>query len=151
MSILRKSVQRRRAPNALPLGASVRYVRFVGKVLRRGASGAVGEDIAARVLSELGCELVARNVRADGGEIDLIIRDGRINVAVEVKTSTDGSDPVEAVDDFKMNILARTAAGLDIPIGRFDIVGVTLGSDGAVVRWLRGVDGSDPLAQGWNP
>ena len=112
---------------------------------RRGTVGLKGEEVAARFLRERGCEILRRNVRADGGEIDLIVRDGSRNIVVEVKTSTDGSDPIEAVDERKMDLLARTAGAVDIAIGRFDLVGVSFDREGVVVRWLKGVDGTDPM------
>lgn len=119
--------------------------------IRRGVSGRLGEDIAARVLVARGCQVLGRNVRADGGEIDLIVKDGGVNVVIEVKTTTDGSDPVDAVDDRKMDLLARTAGAVDMPIGRFDVVGVAFDVRGVEVRWLRAAEGSDPMGQRWKP
>ncbi len=96
--------------------------------------------MAAQFLSHRGCAILARNVWADGGEIDLIIKDrGRI-AAVEVKTTTDGSDPIEAVDDHKMALIARTIASVGTRIDRVDVVTVALSPTGAQIRWLRGLD-----------
>ncbi|MCZ7533399.1 MAG: YraN family protein [Acidimicrobiia bacterium] len=103
-------------------------------------SGPLGESIAERFLVSRGCDVVARNVRADGGEIDLLIKDqGRI-AAVEVKTTSDGSDPIEAVDERKMSLIARTVASLDRRIDRIDVVTVVISLTGVQIRWLRGVD-----------
>ena len=47
--------------------------------------GAEGETRAARHLVRRGYRIVARNVRAGGVELDLVVRRGRIIVFVEVK------------------------------------------------------------------
>ncbi len=103
-------------------------------------SGPLGESIAARFLVDRGCRVVARNVRADGGEIDLIVKDEGRTAAVEVKTSSDGSDPIEAVDERKMSLITRTVASIDWNIDRIDIVAVAISLTGVEIRWLRGVD-----------
>jgi putative endonuclease len=54
----------------------------------RGAgnvSGKQAEALAARYLEQQGLQLVARNVRCRGGEIDLVCRDGQALVFVEVR------------------------------------------------------------------
>jgi putative endonuclease len=103
--------------------------------------GRLGELIAARFLSGRGARIDGRNVRNGRGEIDLIaLIDGR-RVAVEVKTArrASGIDPRENLDDHKLDMVRHTAAGLDPPIHRVDLVAVTLDGDGAAVRWLRDV------------
>jgi putative endonuclease len=52
----------------------------------RRALGARGEILAGRWLEGRGCTVLARNVRTRHGEIDLIARDRRTLVFVEVKT-----------------------------------------------------------------
>lgn len=47
--------------------------------------GAQGEGIAAAYLIAQGMTLVSQNVRYRGGEVDLVMRDGRYTVFVEVK------------------------------------------------------------------
>ena len=102
--------------------------------------GVRGEDIAARFLVSRGCALVDRNARVGSDEIDLVVRDGAVLVAVEVKTSTNGDDPIEAVDEEKFARLARAVTGYRSYIGRIDVIGVAVEPGGATVRWLRGVD-----------
>lgn len=65
---------------------------------RRGRDG---EERAARYLSALGCEVLARNWRCALGEIDIIARDGREIVLVEVKTRRTDlyGHPFAAVDE----------------------------------------------------
>jgi putative endonuclease len=79
---------------------------------RRRLLGERGENIAARHLTTRGLVLVDRNWRCDAGEIDLVLRDGQVLVICEVKTrtSTDYGDPLEAVDQRKVDRLRRLAA-----------------------------------------
>ena len=49
------------------------------------SSGAAAEDLAAAYLTGQGLQLLARNFRVRGGEIDLILRDGPTLVFVEVR------------------------------------------------------------------
>ena len=47
--------------------------------------GAREEDLALRYLESRGLRLVGRNLRAPGGELDLVMRDGAALVVVEVR------------------------------------------------------------------
>jgi putative endonuclease len=51
----------------------------------RQAKGEAAEQLAADYLQGRGLRLVERNFRVRGGEIDLICRDGKITVFVEVR------------------------------------------------------------------
>ena len=74
------------------------------------ARGQWAEEAAARHLTErLGWRLLERNVRLAGGEIDLILRDGRRVVFVEVKARR-GRDAAAAVTADKRRRVARAAA-----------------------------------------
>lgn len=53
-----------------------------------GETGKFGENIAVEHLSNLGYEIVGRNVICNGHEIDIIVKDIRYIVFVEVKTRT---------------------------------------------------------------
>lgn len=72
--------------------------------------GARAEECVAAHLSQMGWDIVARNWRGGGGEIDLIARRGGGVRFVEVKgRSDDGYDPLEAVNVSKQRLLARAA------------------------------------------
>lgn len=97
------------------------------------ARGRRGEELAAGHLRRKGYKILRRNFRArEGGEVDLVCRDGDVLVFVEVKTrSGEGfGRPAHAVDARKRRLLMRAAFSwlrmLDMPdIGfRFDIVEV---------------------------
>ncbi|MCM2289848.1 MAG: YraN family protein [Sulfuritalea sp.] len=51
----------------------------------RQAKGAAAEQLAADYLQGQGLQLIERNFRVRGGEIDLVCRDGRTTVFVEVR------------------------------------------------------------------
>jgi putative endonuclease len=115
---------------------------------RNGAVGRYGEKVAARWLVERGMVLLDRNWRCDQGEIDLILRDGRVLVFCEVKTrsSTRFGHPLEAVRPDKGARLRRLAAvwlrahDVHAQEVRIDLVGVLLrGSGAAEVAHVRGV------------
>ena len=70
----------------------------------RQALGAYGETVALQHLLGQGMVLLDRNWRCREGELDLVMRDGDVLVACEVKTRTSvvcGS-PHEAVGDVKL-------------------------------------------------
>lgn len=76
----------------------------------RMALGAYGEDVAARLLvHERGMRLLERNWRCADGELDLVLADGEVLVACEVKTrrGTWCGSPHEAVDDVRLERLHR--------------------------------------------
>ena len=110
--------------------------------------GRVGEAVAGRWLRlEGGCRILYRNFRArDGGELDLVARDGETLTFVEVKTRTSLAygRPALAVDARKQALIIRGARGWLSLLGwpelhfRFDVVEVVL-SDGAppAVTWVR--------------
>jgi putative endonuclease len=115
---------------------------------RRREHGRVAEEAAAAHLARLGLEIVARNVRLSRGEIDLVCRQGSVHVFVEVKGRRAGwgDPPAAAVTARKQRRLLQLASvylkgkGLRHPRCRFDVVSVTLDSDGvpAGIRHLPG-------------
>jgi putative endonuclease len=56
----------------------------------RQAKGAAAEQLAADYLQRAGLSLIERNFRVRGGEIDLICRDGKTTVFVEVRLRSRG-------------------------------------------------------------
>jgi putative transposase len=93
-----------------------------------------GEDLAAAALRKQGYKILERNYTTPLGEIDLIARQGKTLVVVEVKTrkSTRFGSPQEAVSAAKQAKLRRLADYYlkdkrltDTPV-RFDVVAITL-------------------------
>lgn len=109
------------------------------------AQGKRGEDIAARYLEQRGMRVIARNFRTREGEIDLICRDGRETVFVEVKyrTSSLFGAPEEAVTWTKLSRLKRAISAYlaKHPARRYrlDVVAIEELEDRSNVRWLRSV------------
>jgi putative endonuclease len=102
--------------------------------------GNKGEEEAARFLARSGLAVVDKNVRTRAGEIDLVARDGKTLVFVEVKTRRDmeGDPPQAGVNTRKQNRLGRLAQGYlkskrirQTPC-RFDVVSVIFNDEGAV-------------------
>lgn len=77
----------------------------------RQTIGKLGEDEAVRLLSEKGYRIECRNYQTPYGELDIVARDGRILVFVEVKSRIDSSygNGLEAVTRQKRRHLARAA------------------------------------------
>lgn len=103
--------------------------------LKGKALGREGERLAALFLERQGLVIVERNFRTRSGEIDLIARDKKELVFVEVKSrsGTDFGSALEAVGPRKCQQIVRVAKeyllkhdGFDQPI-RFDVIGILLG------------------------
>jgi putative endonuclease len=77
----------------------------------RAALGRAGERRAAWFFMLRGFRVLARNVSFHGGEIDLIVRRGRLLVFVEVKTRSENhlGNPSDAVDRGKQLRILRCA------------------------------------------
>ncbi len=100
------------------------------------------EQKAAEYLKCQGLVILAYNYRCRFGEIDLIARDGRYVVFIEVKYRRSGSSGVslEAVTPAKQRVISRVAQfyltvkynSVDVPC-RFDVVGI----DGDRLQWKK--------------
>lgn len=107
--------------------------------------GAAAEELAVAHLERSGCRVLDRRYRWKGGEIDLVVRDGRVLAFVEVKARTGAGfgAAAAAVTARKRRRIWRTAArwlGENGPAGgpcRFDVVCVEAGDGRARVRWIR--------------
>lgn len=90
-----------------------------------------GENRAARYLRERGYKILLRNFRCPLGEIDIVARDGRTLVFVEVKTRTEDDPlPEDQVNPFKQHQLTKAGKyylgryGVPQPPSRFDVIAV---------------------------
>ena len=95
------------------------------------ALGDRGENLAASFLRRKGYKIIVRNFRCEMGEIDIIARDGKTLVFIEVKTRVyDDPAPEEQVDLHKQHQITKTAYlylaryGTPQPSARFDVVAV---------------------------
>lgn len=121
--------------------------------VHRQRIGRAAEDLVAARLAGLGWQIVERNARARYGELDIVARDGRTLVFVEVKAGRAGSAfgperPVLGVDRRKQLRVRKLATAWmsehrDAPYYaeiRFDAIGVTFDrADRAIdVEHIRG-------------
>lgn len=98
--------------------------------------GDLGERIAEAFLVLKGYEIIRRNVRYAGREIDLLARKGRVLAAVEVKlrVGRNFGAAIEAVDGRKISRI-RTAlggllSGFEEPVEpRIDLVVIDFGDE----------------------
>jgi putative endonuclease len=115
---------------------------------KRHLLGRAAEDLVAARLSGIGWEILERNARTRYGELDLIARDGRALVFVEVKAGRDGSAfgperPVLSIGPRKQARIRRLATAWigqrrDLPRYdeiRFDAIGVTYDRSGRVLDY----------------
>ena len=97
------------------------------------ARGRWGEDLAAAWYAAHGYRAVARNWRCRAGELDLVVRRGKLLVVAEVKSRRSDAygPPASAVTPVKQQRIRRLAAewlrandvhGVEV---RFDVVAVT--------------------------
>jgi len=90
--------------------------------------------VAARFLAGKGCSILARNVRCGRGEIDLIIQDRGVVVAVVVQT---GIDPVEHFTDQKIATLRLAMSRLQPSPRRLDLVTIEPDAERVIVQWYQ--------------
>lgn len=110
---------------------------------RNAAVGASGERIAAHLLEQQGCTILARNWRCPGGELDLVALDGATLVCAEVRvrTGTAHGSAAESVLGVKTRrVLRAVAAFLDAHpehadrLVRVDVIALTLDRTGRVIE-----------------
>jgi putative endonuclease len=100
----------------------------------RAILGKSGEDLACQELERRGYAILARRYRRRGGELDIVARDGKTVVFVEVKTRDgrafgEGVDAVTGLKRHRMiqlatDFLARHRLG-DLPC-RFDVISIQM-------------------------
>ena len=78
---------------------------------QRHETGKIGEDIAVSYLNEKGYQIIERNFECTQGEIDIIAKDKKELVFIEVKTraSVLYGLPKEAVDKTKKKHIYKSA------------------------------------------
>lgn len=97
----------------------------------RDALGDRGENMAARHLRNSGYKIILRNFRCELGEIDIIARQAKTLVFVEVKTRAyDDPTPEEQVNAVKQQQIIKAAKfyltryGVPQPPARFDVIAI---------------------------
>ena len=113
------------------------------------SEGARAEALAAAYLVRQGLAIVARNFRTRAGEIDLVARDGRVLVFVEVRLrrSANFGGAVESITATKRARLVAAANAYLARLGReppcrFDAI-LMSSLDASAIDWRRDVFGLD--------
>ena len=109
-----------------------------------GSAGRQAEDLAARFLEKKKFRIIARNYRCRGGGIDLVCRDGKVLVFVEVRlrqnVASGGAAASVTPTKQRRIILAAQhfliANALTDNDCRFDCV-LLSGTSGNEIEWLR--------------
>lgn len=97
--------------------------------------GRFGEQIAAEFLEQRGGVVMARNVDAAGGELDLVVAFAGEAVVVEVRTARRSGVVADLFPYAKERQVRRLAALLEPPVFRIDLVTVLVDETGVTVRW----------------
>jgi putative endonuclease len=107
-----------------------------GRGHENAGTGAKGEELAAAFLLRNGLQIIERNFRCKGGEVDIVAKDGNTFVFVEVKTrkTLAYGVPQQAVTPFKQRQISKAALTWlarkqlsDVP-ARFDVIAIILES-----------------------
>jgi len=136
----------------------VRVPAWIGGLLRgsgrinSAALGRLGERKAAGYLAREGLDILARNVRIAGAELDLVACEGDLLVFIEVKSTRAGSwcEGFEKIDAAKRRCLRRACRAYIQGLSRepcsyrFDGITVRFGDHRlwprvVEIRWERGL------------
>ncbi|MDP1573673.1 MAG: YraN family protein [Coxiellaceae bacterium] len=107
--------------------------------------GADGEEEAFLYLKKQGFSLIERNYRTQGGEVDLIMKDGEYTVFVEVKfrQSESYGEAVDLVPAWKQKRLIRAATSFLVEknsyhntYARFDIIAIFANKNDRIT-WIK--------------
>lgn len=115
--------------------------------------GKIGEDKACEYLVEKGWKIIERNFRRKFGELDIVVKKGRILVFVEVKTMTEESFSVLKPEDqmtkakiSKFKKIAQYYAGrhpelIDDRKGwRLDLLALTISEKDCVIKHYENIE-----------
>lgn len=99
--------------------------------------GKIGEDLSSKYLEDAGYTIIERNFMARQGEIDIIAKDKKELVFIEVKTRTNDmyGKPIEAVNMQKQKHLLNTikyylySKHLENEFVRIDVIEVYFNND----------------------
>lgn len=108
--------------------------------MKQSEQGKIAEAAAESYLTRQGLLAIDRNYRCRSGEIDLIMRDGKQLVFVEVRyrRNTQYGSPLESVDHRKQSRLVKAAEHYLQRHGmtncRFDVIGITGNQQ---IQWIQ--------------
>ena len=108
--------------------------------------GQYAEDWAAKYLVSIGWKVLARNVRINRGELDIVALDTKeipeelVIVEVRCRTRNKVQEAIESLDRRKMRALMNTSNEYVDDIGwegfwRIDLIAVTIDTRGSLDDW----------------
>ncbi|MDR3567282.1 MAG: YraN family protein [Syntrophobacteraceae bacterium] len=106
--------------------------------------GKEGERIAAEYLCQCGLKILERNFRCPSGEIDLVAKEGKTIVFVEVRSRQTGEfcTPEESLSVHKFRRIAKAALwyvkqrGQTDSSMRFDVVALRWNGEEPEINWI---------------
>lgn len=109
--------------------------------------GFEGENIVCNYLESRGYEILERNFMCNSGEIDIIAKDKKELVFIEVKTRSNSKygNPIDAVDLNKVNHIFKTAQffvyinNLENKFIRFDIIEVYMKKNEIKINHIKNI------------
>jgi putative endonuclease len=111
-------------------------------MMKRRETGMMGENLACEFLGKNGYEIIERNFRCPGGEVDIVARqhDTLVFVEVRTKSSQQFGSPEESITPTKMEHLRNAAAYYwqsrnNLPESwRIDVIAIEMNRRGQVLR-----------------
>jgi putative endonuclease len=116
--------------------------------LKKHFIGRVGEDYAAKFLSESGLIVIKRNYRCPKGEIDIIAQDTQDLIFIEVRTRSSavkgwGEESITALKRQRLQAIASyylLEQGYSVwPRIRFDLVALRRQNGKLLCNWLKAI------------
>ncbi|MCX7927719.1 MAG: YraN family protein [Candidatus Omnitrophica bacterium] len=107
--------------------------------------GKRAEELACEYLKKQGLEIVARNIRRSGAEIDIVAKDKNVVCFIEVKARTSDKFglPQEAIDIKKRTKIIHAAEAfleeqnwLDC-VCRFDVLAIRLSGNSIIYEYIK--------------
>ncbi len=106
--------------------------------------GREAESAAAEYLSCSGLKILDRNYRCPPGELDLVVKDGKAIVFVEVRSRRSGSpyNPEESITAMKRRRLVMAAKWylkqrrIENSPARFDLVAIRWNGEEPEINWI---------------
>ncbi len=111
-------------------------------MMKRRETGMRGEELATDFLGKNGYDIIEKNFRCPGGDVDIVARQKDTLVFIEVRTKTSRvfGTPEESITPTKMERLRRVAAYYwqshpNLPENwRIDVVAIEMNGRGRVSR-----------------
>ena len=108
--------------------------------------GRKGEQLAIDFLKKKGIEIIAKNVRTEYGEIDIIARHNAELLFIEVKTryTKEFGEPETAITHQKRKHMINSARAYLMenyekdPVWRIDVIAINMNKKGkSTIRWFK--------------